>query len=180
MSQLHRAGDGQPPTGYTCQTCGSYHPDLPLSYVVPAPDYWLAMPEPERNRRCDLSDETCVIDGEHFFIKGNIEIPVQGLDTPFAWTVWTTLSRPNFERALQLWHDPGRVNEPPYFGWLSTRLPSYPDTLNLATHVHTRAISLRPYIEVEPMDHPLAVEQRTGITMVRVQQIAEICLHGSR
>ncbi|SFF35346.1 hypothetical protein SAMN05421541_109131 [Actinoplanes philippinensis] len=35
----------------------------------------------------------------------------------------------------------------------------------------------RPLIELEPSDHPLAVEQRTGITLDRVRQIAETLLH---
>jgi hypothetical protein len=30
---------------------------------------------------------------------------------------------------------------------------------------------------LEPTAHPLAVEQRSGITRARVQQIAEILLH---
>ena len=31
--------------------------------------------------------------------------------------------------------------------------------------------------ELEPTGHPLAVEQRTGMTRARVQQIAETLLH---
>jgi hypothetical protein len=153
--------------------CGAYHAELPLGYGVPAPDYWHAIPEGERRKRARLSDETCVLDGEHFFIKGHVEIPIHGQDTLFTWTVWTSLSQPNYERALRLWHDSARVNEPPYFGWLSTRLPPYPDTLSLKTHVHTRAVGLRPLVELEHTEHPLAVEQRTGITLARVQEIAE-------
>ena len=50
-------------------------------------------------------------------------------------------------------------------------------SLLLKTRVHTQATGQRPLIELEPTDHPLAVEQRTGITMARVQQIAESLLH---
>ena len=73
----------------------------------------------------------------------------------------------------ELWESFGRENEPPYFGWLSTALPCYPDTLNLKTHVHTRPVGLRPLVELEPTEHPLAVEQQNGITMVRVKEIVE-------
>jgi hypothetical protein len=31
--------------------------------------------------------------------------------------------------------------------------------------------SVRPYIELEPTDHPLAVEQRNGISVDRVAEI---------
>ena len=76
-----------------------------------------------------------------------------------------------------MWEVEGRENEPPYFGWLSTALPLYPETLHLKTNVHTRPLGQRPFVELEPTGHPLAVEQREGITMARVQEIAEVLLH---
>jgi hypothetical protein len=47
----------------------------------------------------------------------------------------------------------------------------------LKTNVHTREVGVRPLVELEPTDHPLAVEQRDGIAMARVQEIAELNLH---
>jgi hypothetical protein len=35
----------------------------------------------------------------------------------------------------------------------------------------------RPSVELEPTSHPLAVEQRNGITVARVHEIAETLLH---
>ena len=60
---------------------------------------------------------------------------------------------------------------------LSTALPIYPDTINLATNVHTRAVGVRPFVELEPTEHPLALEQRNGITWARVLEIASIMQH---
>ena len=51
------------------------------------------------------------------------------------------------------------------------RLPLYPNTLNLKTQVHTRPVGERPLVELKPTDHPLAVEQRHGITMDRVRRL---------
>jgi hypothetical protein len=48
----------------------------------------------------------------------------------------------------------------------------------LKTNIHTNPVGVRPFVELEPTDHPLAVEQRNGITLARVQEIAEIILHG--
>lgn len=50
--------------------------------------------------------------------------------------------------------------------------------LNLKTALHTQPVEQRPLIELEPTDHFLAVEQRTGNTMARVQQIVEAAFHG--
>ncbi|KIL78948.1 hypothetical protein SD77_3749 [Bacillus badius] len=63
------------------------------------------------------------------------------------------------------------------FGWLSTVLSCYPETINLKTRVHTRPVGFSPSIELEPTEHPLAVEQREGITVERIKQIAEeLCM----
>ncbi|MBP2579815.1 hypothetical protein J3A78_000293 [Streptomyces sp. PvR006] len=127
---------------------------------------------------CLLSSDQCVIQAQHYFVKGLIEIPVIGSDEVFSWAVWVSLSRENFARAADQWDTPGREAEAPYFGWLSTELSLYaPSTINLKTHVHTRPAGHRPRIELEPTEHPLAVEQRTGITLARVREIAETVLH---
>jgi hypothetical protein len=120
-----------------------------------------------------------VIKNEHFFIRGLIRLPVLDADASYEWGVWVSLSRASFERASELWETEGREAEPPYFGWLSTELPPYqPSTLNLKTSVQTQPVGLRPLVELEPTDHPLAVEQREGITLARVQEFAELLLHG--
>lgn len=163
--------------GYHCRACGEHHAELPLHYGAAAPAHYHLVPEAERETRALLSSDQCVIDGEHFYIVGNLELPVLGHDELFSWDVWVSLSRDNFRRAYELWETPGREAEPAYFGWLSTDLPGYPQTLLLKTHVHTRAVGRRPRVELEPTDHPLAVEQRTGITWDRVREIAELVLH---
>ena len=86
--------------------------------------------------------------------------------------MWVSLSEKNFNQAVDLWEKPGRETEPPYFGWLNTDIPLYPNTPNLKTHVHTRPVGERPYIQLEPIDHPLAIEQREGITLARAQNLA--------
>jgi Uncharacterized protein conserved in bacteria (DUF2199). len=157
--------------------CGEFHEGLPLHYGAEAPAFYYMIPEEERPKRTLLSSDQCVIDYENFFIVGNIDIRVIGHDELFSWDVWVSLSKANFTRAHQLWTTPGRESEPPYFGWLSTQLPGYPDTLSLKTNVHTREVGRRPFVQLEPTEHPLAVEQRTGITWERVQEIAELVLH---
>jgi hypothetical protein len=163
--------------GFICSTCGQFHEGVPMVWAADQPYYTFEIPQEERETRVELTEDLCILDGQHFFIRGLLEIPVVDGAGPFAWEVWSSLSRQNFERTVELWKAEGREHEPPYFGWLSTSLPGYPETLNMKTNVHTRPVGVRPFIELEPTDHPLAVEQRVGITMARVQQIAEQMLH---
>lgn len=163
-------------TGFMCQGCGQHHDGLPYSYGAPAPVYWRE--EFGHDERSVLEDDICVIQAEHYFVRARLVIPVVDADDDFEWGVWASLSRDSFKRMLDLWTTPGRESEPEYFGWLSTELPAYPvSTVNLKTHVHTDRVGTRPHIVLEPTDHPLAVEQRTGITVERVQQIAGLVLH---
>ncbi|MFE9966441.1 DUF2199 domain-containing protein [Streptomyces sp. NPDC005525] len=147
-----------------------------MSYSAMAPDVW--NPDFENDPDSMLSSDQCVIKGQHYFISGLIEIPVIGSEDVFSWGVWVSLSRENFARALEVWNTEGREAEKPYFGWLSTELALYSEgTGNLKTNAHTRPVGRRPFIELEPTDHPLAVEQRTGMTQDRVREIAMEMLH---
>ena len=163
-------------TGYRCSRCGEWHDELAFAYHVPAPALWsLEQPDDEHSW---LEEELCVVKGEHFFIRGLVRIPVLDADQDFEWGVWTSLSRDNFARTLEIWEREGREAEPPMFGWLSVALPYEPPTLSLKTMVHTQPLGLRPLVVLEPADHPLAVERREGITRARVQALAEPLQHG--
>jgi hypothetical protein len=162
--------------GYRCSRCGQWHDELPFAFHVLEPAVWT--PELAADEDSWLEEELCVIKGEHFFIRGLVRIPVVDADQDFEWGVWTSLSRDNFARTLKIWDREGREAEPPMFGWLSVQLPGYdPPTFSLQTMVHTQPVGLRPLVELEPTDHPLAVEQHEGITVARVQEIAERLLH---
>jgi len=52
-----------------------------------------------------------------------------------------------------------------------------PETASLKTQVHTQPVGIRPEIELEPTEHPLAREQRDGIPWERVKEIASIANH---
>ena len=149
-----------------------------MSYGTHAPAYW--DPSLAGDPASLLGPEQCVINDEHFFLRGRLVVPVLGTgeDAVFEWGVWVSLSRSNYARALKLWTAPEREQEPPYFGWLSTDLPLYqPSTLQLKMQVHTQPPGSRPLVELEPTSHPLAEEQRTDITLARVQEIAETLLY---
>jgi hypothetical protein len=161
--------------GFQCHTCGKWHQGLPLDYAYDTPYYW------SENLRSDadsfLNSDLCVIKKKDFFVRCLIEVPVVGQNEPFRWGVWTSLSKSNFEKMVDLWNDPKLMDEPPYFGWLSNSIDLYPETLNLKANVHSKNIRQRPYLLLEPSDHPLAIEQHAGITMQRLREIAERLLH---
>jgi hypothetical protein len=160
---------------WKCSRCGEVHSGIP-GYSFAAPWPWYTTPESERGNSV-LTDDDCIMRGEDYFIRGCIEIPVVGDDDPFIWGIWVSLSRDNFYRERSLRKDPNRIAEPPYFGWLSSRIQVYPDTLLLKARVHSRSVGSAPFLELQPTEHPLAVEQRNGIDLDRVREIAELMKH---
>jgi hypothetical protein len=155
---------------FRCAPCQEEHEGLP-DVAFDAPDPYLAVPEAERADRTMITSDRCTVrdeDGtEHYFIRGVIEIPIHGEEHPFGVGAWVSQSRVNFER-----YSDDEEMEEPTFGWLANRIGYYAeDTFLLKTQVHFREGGVRPSIEIEPTDHPLAVEQREGITLARAWEI---------
>lgn len=81
--------------GFRCNSCGQFHDHLPLGYGIPTPIYW--SDEVSDHQDSILGTDTCIINGEHFFIRGNVEIPIHDSEELFAYTVWISLSPPSYE-----------------------------------------------------------------------------------
>ena len=170
------------PSTWTCSCCGKRHSGLPLDFSVMFPDYYAGwrqgLSAEEIQERSFFNEDICTVENEHYFVRGVIELPMIGFPADhFRWGVWCSVSKKSFDKIIELWElDP--QGHGPYFGWLNSALPLYsPSTLALKTNVHLRSNHLRPSIELEPTDHPLALEQRHGITIQRVQEIAAALLH---
>ena len=164
---------------FKCTSCNQWHEGMP-TFGAEAPLHYYGIPAEERARRCSLDADTCIVDDEFFFVRGCLDIPVIGEQEQFSWGVWVSLSKANFDKFNECFDQSMRSHIGPFFGWLSAALPLYPDTVNLKTRAHLRDNGIRPYIEVEPTDHPLAVEQRSGISVARVAEICAYYHHSGR
>jgi hypothetical protein len=157
---------------FYCKDCDKEHEGLP-DLGMDHPDPYLEVPEDEREERTTYSLDRCTVtdeDGEtHYFIRGVIFIPIKGQENPFGIGVWVSQSEKNFDRYLE--DDEDMVDEPT-FGWLVNRVGFYEkDTFLLKTRVHFSGGRRRPTIELEPTDHPFAVDQREGITLEKAWKI---------
>lgn len=155
---------------FRCHRCGETHDGIP-SFGWDYPVHYLAIPEKDRSRRCLLTPDSCVIDTHAFYVSGSLEVPVLGYEESLSWRVWVSLSRPEFDRFSRLHGARDGSRSASFSGWLAAHIWIYDDTLNLKATVHLRDRGLRPRVELEPTAHPLAVEQRRGITLDRVAEI---------
>jgi hypothetical protein len=164
---------------FDCATCGSEHDLSDISFGSDSPIQWCMLSEDERSRSL-LGEEQCEIDskeGRSFYIRACLEIPIQGTDSNFNLGVWCSLSEKSYREISEHWDDPARPSIGPHFGWLCTAISGYPDTAFLKTMVHQRTVGVRPFVELEPTDHPLAVDQRQGIEQHRLEEIVIALLH---
>ncbi|MBM4068236.1 MAG: DUF2199 domain-containing protein [Planctomycetes bacterium] len=164
---------------FTCRTCGQRHDTGEISFGADAPAQWMLISDEEREKS-ELGGDQCVIEADgqrHYFVRACLEVPIQGAQQAFTWGVWVSLSEKSFREMSDHWKDPSRTSLGPYFGWLCTRLPEYPDTVFLKTMVHQRPVGLRPLVELDETDHPLSIDQRRDIEPARMQDIIRKVLH---
>jgi hypothetical protein len=160
---------------WTCAICKAQDSSLPLCFGAEAP--WRALAsEAEFDKRVELSADQCVVDGEHFFVRGHVELLIVDTSDIFAWSVWCSLSEKSFRHMTERWEDAERDGDA-YFGWLSSAIPAYPSTIHLKTNVRVRAVGLVPLIEIQECEHPLYMDQRDGVTLTRVHEFVHTLTH---
>lgn len=150
-----------------------------MSFGADAPAQWSLLADSER-ANSELGQEQCFIasDGKrHYFVRACLNIPIRGTDKTFTWGVWVSLSEENMREVAQHWEDSERTSLGAYSGWLCTKIPEYPDTMFLKTKVHQQPVGIRPIVELEATDHPLAIHQREGIEPDQLRQIVAKVMH---
>lgn len=166
--------------GFECASCGKTHFGL-MDLVISNPVGWpseLARDKFHNDGDFHLNDDFCVMNGTDFYVRGNLRLPIKNGDgRSFGYGVWSSLSKESFKIYLDTIEDDQRDHLSPWFGWFSSKLNGYPETLHLKLHVKPQNDKIRPLFELEPTDHPLAVEQREGIDFDRLLEIFRLNSH---
>jgi len=166
----------QPELEFECRICGEPHRGLP-AWHFQAPIQALAIPRHERARRVELTEDDRVIDEREFYLKGLLELPLRGPADQFVWGIWLSVSAESYARFADLFANVSRGVGEQFFGWVCTEIPGYPNTQLLKATLHVREYPVRPRVELEPTDHPLAIDQRDGLAPLRAIEMAERLLH---
>jgi hypothetical protein len=168
---------------WQCASCNEWHNGL-MDLGATAPDPWPHALEPEPNSalRLDgdfLSEDFCVIRGTNFLVRCVMEFPVHGLEQPWGFGCWSTLSRENFDKYIDGFDDGIYADDGPWFGWLCNQLkPIFvePDPIGLA--VCPRPNRQRPALLVRDEGHPLAIAQNEGLAPGDLIEIFRAYGHG--
>jgi hypothetical protein len=163
------------PHRFKCPTCDRWHEGFP-DVGYDQPHYTKDILGAERVGRIFLTSDLCVLDEQYFFIRCVLILKVRGANDDLTFGVWSSLSEANFLR-YRTDFDRDMSDWEPMFGYLSNRLPHYPDTLALKLAVQTGSIGTRPTLRLEPTDHPLAIDQQHGIALEKVGIVAPFLTH---
>ena len=112
---------------YKCSCCGEVHEGSP-SIAYSMPDHYAGLSEEQRESMAELSSDFCTIthdEGTDYFIRAVMEIPIHGVDEPFLWGIWVSLSEKSFERYCETYDSP--VAGDGFFGWVCNEIPGYPN-----------------------------------------------------
>lgn len=168
---------------WKCGTCEERHTGPCLDFGFSEPFYWNTendagsrwaqspQDQPRSLSPTFLDADYCSIEGESFFVRGLIHLQIIGAAESLRWGVWGSLSRENFEKLLGMDEQPQRVDLPPMFSWLSSKIEGYADTLSLKMYLHVQEPGTRPHFRLERSDHPLSIDYHHDITPERVREI---------
>lgn len=162
---------------WTCACCGWRFDDLITSIACRMPDDVHDLSEEERTARALTTEDFCTLDGDRHFVRSVLEVPITGSDAPFLWGVWAAVSHATIRRAGALFDVGADESEPRPAAILANRVHGYPGSLGLRGRLRFRPLPDRPRLLLEPGDHPLALDQRQGITVARVQEIIRPFVH---
>jgi hypothetical protein len=157
-----------------CATCGEEHELLAMEPSYAWPDAYYEVPKKQRKYLTNFSKDDGRIrnadDTERrHFLRVLLSVPIHGEEHDVAWGLWVEVSDADWERAYDLWDDPKQGDEPPFPARLANALRGYEGTVGLPGRVRLTSPTTAPLFEFDPeVDHPLAREQRAGVSRDRV------------
>nr|WP_255263750.1 DUF2199 domain-containing protein [Pseudomonas aegrilactucae] len=152
-----------------CSQCSVDHPLEALELAYRRPDAAAQLTPAEREHSVQGSNDWCVIDGQRFFLRGVLPLALLEANDEYCIGAWVEVDPEAFERVCELWDEDGR-DQAPFAARLANRIHGQADTLGLEARLQLSAPGQRPRIYLPADSHPLAVEQRDGITLHRAHE----------
>ncbi len=165
--------------GFACPCCGRRFQGV-FDIAFDHPDVW-----PHGNRGASgedqlvagsdrLSSDLCMIDDQRF-VRCIFPVPIRGADEKFAFGVWASVSRDNFDAYVDAWNRDDYADFEGCFAWLANHLPAMDVSGHLRCNLVIEDPAKRPalYVQsnVEGDDRRVLAHQRDGISFDRLLDI---------
>ena len=127
-----------------CSECGAVHSRADVELAFKLPDAIFALSAEERDARCIVGKEECTLDGQRYFLRGLIPIPVRGRERVYCIGAWAEIDAATRTRIRELWTDPLQSSEPPFAAILANSISLVPSTLGLPISLRLTGPTTRP------------------------------------
>ena len=159
---------------WTCEACADPHIGM-IDLAPFAPHPWGGTNDYAPNSAVTLdgdflSEDFCVMDGRYFMVRCVMEIPVHGMEYRFGFGCWGSLSRTNFEVYLDLFDNGEFEVAGPWSSWLCNQFCDYIGDDSVACWMVPQLGRQRPLLNIADEGHPLARDQRSGVSPERVME----------
>lgn len=125
-----------------------------------APFYVTEIEPWEREERCQITPDECIMDDEYYYIHSRLTVPFRNGRGQVSWDVWVQIEPEHAQHSSssKVRHVKGR---------LSSAIPGYPDTLTLPVQLTFQGSSNLPEVHLGETEHPLYDEQQDGLSFQR-------------
>jgi hypothetical protein len=157
-----------------CSQCGQDHPTSEIELTFRRPDIVAALSEEVRQSRVQENQNFCVLEGERFFVRVLLPLPVHGWDRTYCVGLWAETDRTSFERIYELWGEAQQSEEPPFEAFLGNEVPYSPGSLGLPVALRMVDLDTRPCVYLKPTSNPLYEDQLAGVSEHRIHEYTSL------
>ncbi|MEM9301902.1 MAG: DUF2199 domain-containing protein [Pseudomonadota bacterium] len=157
---------------FHCEVCGETHAGLQKDLAFQMPDDAWELDYLDRYKRVRHNRDFCTLDDQRYFIRCLLEVPLQYNDDTFGWGLWVEVSQADHDLHVGKW-DGGADKTPPFAGRIANNIKGYVTLIG-------EPVEVKLYDEHRPLltfpessQHPLAVEQREGISLKRHHELVD-------
>lgn len=164
----------------TCECCGEMLVLDNLELAFRRADVVAALSAYEQQSRCQANDDLCVMDGERFFVRCMINLPLQGRERHYGIGAWAEVSQTDFEKILVCWDDENQQKFPPIAGKLANNVPLAVGSFGCEVAVKLTGKDTRPELVIADSHCSLYDEQMHGISVHRANAYTDVYRKGRR
>ncbi len=158
-----------------CPCCERMVNASSIELTFKKPDYIAAMSAEDIEERCRYNDDIYICDGELFYIRCILPLPVQDKGSDYCLGVWVQVSESSFEHIYNLWDEEDLTSEEPLKGLLANQVPLNDETKGVEVTVQLIGATARPIVTVKDISCSLYNEQTCGVTIHRASEYSDLC-----
>lgn len=145
-----------------CSCCDKMLPANQMELTFGLPDEIFALPEQEKEVRTEGSTDLYVLDGNRFFVRGLIPLPIENRED-YCLGAWAEVSEKDFDRIEELWDVDVRAEEPRINATLANAFPYTLSDGVVELEIQLQDSKSRPMFYITSHGCTLFDEQSNGI-----------------